>query len=142
MPDWTSNELDKIGNAEEVEISTLRRDGTLRKPVTIWVVRVGNDLYVRSWLGHNGAWYRNAQARPEGKIQAGGVTKDVSFVGEADPAINARIDAARLDTALVAGLSAAKPGAIAPVHRPDVEVVAEADDPNRHRLSQRAVTFE
>ena len=48
MTTWTSDELDKIGSAEELQIASLRRDGTLRKPVTIWVVRVGDDLYVRS----------------------------------------------------------------------------------------------
>ena len=48
MTDWTTDELDKIGRAEELEITTLRRDGTPRKPVTIWVVRDGQDLYVRS----------------------------------------------------------------------------------------------
>ena len=39
---WTSDELTKIGTAEELRIASLRRDGTLRKPVIIWVVRVGD----------------------------------------------------------------------------------------------------
>ena len=51
MAGWTSDELNKIGAAEELEIATVRSDGTLRKPVTIWVVRVGDDLYVRSVNG-------------------------------------------------------------------------------------------
>ena len=46
MSRWTSDELDKIGAAEELQIASVRRDGTLRKPVTIWVVRHGDDLYV------------------------------------------------------------------------------------------------
>ncbi len=50
MTEWTNDELDKIGRAEELELASLRRDGTLRNPVTIWVIRLGNDLYVRpSW---------------------------------------------------------------------------------------------
>ena len=49
MSAWTADELDKIGNAEELEITPLRRDGTESKWVTIWVVRVGNHLYVRSY---------------------------------------------------------------------------------------------
>jgi hypothetical protein len=48
MTAWTSDELSKIGAAEELQIASLRRDGTLRKPVTIWVVPHGDDLYVRS----------------------------------------------------------------------------------------------
>jgi hypothetical protein len=94
MMTWTSNELSKIGTADELEIATLRRDGALRSPVTIWVVRVGDDLYVRSYRGRDGSWFRAAQARREGRIRAGGVEKDVTFVEESDPAINNQIDAA------------------------------------------------
>jgi hypothetical protein len=94
MTTWTSDELSKIGAAEELEIASLRRDGTLRNPVTIWVVRIGDDLYVRSYRGRGGAWFRGAQERHEGHIQAGGVEKDVTFVEEADPDINDQIDAA------------------------------------------------
>jgi hypothetical protein len=36
---WASDELDKIGAAEELHLSSVRRDGTLRRPVTMWVVR-------------------------------------------------------------------------------------------------------
>jgi hypothetical protein len=93
MTTWTSDELNKIGTAEELEISTLRRDGTLRKPVTIWVVRHGDDLYVRSAYGRTSAWFRGAQVRREGHIKAGGVDRDITFV-DADPDINDAIDAA------------------------------------------------
>jgi hypothetical protein len=93
MTTWTSDELDKIGRADELQIAPLRRDGTLRNPVTVWVVRHGDDLYVRSWRGRTAAWYRTAQVRNEGRIWAGGVEKDVTFV-DADPDINDAIDAA------------------------------------------------
>jgi hypothetical protein len=89
---WTSEELNKIGNAEELRIASLRRDGTLRKRVIIWVVRLGDDLYVRCVNGREGAWFRGALTRHEGRIWAGGVEKDVAFVEETDPEINARID--------------------------------------------------
>lgn len=92
MTTWMSEELNKIGNAEELQIASLKGDGTLRKPVTIWVVRVGDELYVRSYRGRAGAWFRGAQVRHEGRIWAGGVEKDVSFVEETDPAINDQID--------------------------------------------------
>jgi hypothetical protein len=92
MTAWTSDELNKIGTAEELEIASLRRDGTLRNPVTIWVVRVGDDLYVRSVNGRTAAWFRGTQVRHEGHIQAGGVEKDVTFVEEDDPSINDQID--------------------------------------------------
>jgi hypothetical protein len=95
MTTWTSDELTHIGTAEELRIASLRRDGTSRKPVTIWVVRHGDGLYVRPVNGRTGAWFRGTQARHEGHIQAGGVDKDVTFVDvDSDLALNDQIDAA------------------------------------------------
>jgi hypothetical protein len=92
MTTWTSDELNKIGGAEELQIASLRRDGTLRKPVTIWVVRLGDDLYVRSAYGRAAAWFRGTEVRHEGRINAGGIEKNVVFKG-ADPAVDDQIDA-------------------------------------------------
>jgi hypothetical protein len=92
MTGWTPDELDRIGRAEELELAPRRRDGSLRDPVTIWVVRDGDDLYVRSIHGRSGVWFRRAQVRNQGHISAGGVDKDVAFVVAPDPAINDRID--------------------------------------------------
>jgi hypothetical protein len=94
MTTWTSDELSRIEAADELAIAPLRRDGTLRNPVTIWVVRHGDDLYVRSYKGRDGSWFRGTRVRHEGHIQAGGVDKDVTFVEETDPGINDQIDAA------------------------------------------------
>ena len=93
MTAWTSDELTKIGTAEELRIASLRRDGTLRKPVIIWVVRHGDDLYVRSVNGRTAAWFRGTQVRHEGRIWAGGVEKDVTFVDVGDE-VNDELDAA------------------------------------------------
>jgi hypothetical protein len=68
-----------IGGADELRIAALRADGTLRGPVTIWVVRVGDDLYVRSYRGRDGTWFRSAVRRPEGHIRAAGIDRDVTF---------------------------------------------------------------
>ena len=94
MTTWTSDELNKIGRAEELQIASIRRDGTLRKPVIIWVVRVDDDLYVRSVNGRGSGWFRGTQTRQEGQIRVGGFVKDVTFVEETDPEINDQIDAA------------------------------------------------
>ena len=92
MSTWTSEELEKIAAAEELQLASTRRDGTLRKPVTIWVVRHGDDLYVRSVNGRTSSWFRGAQVRHEGHIEAGGVDKDVLLVETDD--MNDEIDAA------------------------------------------------
>jgi len=94
MTTWTSEELDKIGTAEELQLASLRRDDTRRPRVTIWVVRVGDDLYVRCVNGREGAWFRGVQTRYAGRIWAGGVEKDVTFVEVDDAGINDQIDAA------------------------------------------------
>lgn len=79
MTAWTSEELDRIGNAQLLRVAPRRADGTLGSPRTIWVVRHGDGLYVRSVRGPAGAWYRAVLARREGHIAAGGVDRDVSF---------------------------------------------------------------
>ena len=93
MTAWTTDELTKIAAADELRIAYQRRDGTLGRPRTIWVVRHGDDLYVRSVNGRTSAWFRGTQARHEGHVQAGGVSKDVAFA-DAGHAIDDQIDAA------------------------------------------------
>ncbi|HEY4174758.1 MAG TPA: DUF2255 family protein [Rhodopila sp.] len=90
---WTDDELSRIGEADELSIALLRQDGSLRKPVIIWVVRVGNELYARSAYGRGAAWFRGVQLKHKGRIDAGGIQKDVSFE-DADPTANDAIDTA------------------------------------------------
>ena len=91
MTTWTSEELTRVGAAEELEIAFLRRDGTLGRPRTIWVVPYRDGLYVRSVNGPTSAWYRGAQVRRQGHIRAGGIDKDVAFAA-ADPDLNDTLD--------------------------------------------------
>lgn len=93
MTAWTRDELSRIGAAEELRIAALRSDGTLRNAVIVWVVRHGDDLYVRSVNGPGAAWFRGTQARHEGHLQAGGIDKDVTFVDVGDD-VNDELDAA------------------------------------------------
>ncbi len=94
MSAWTSTELDKIKKAEELLIASLRTDGTLRKSRIIWVVRLGDDLYVRSVNRRSSDWFRGVQTRHEGHIRAGGVEKDVIYVEVSDADLNDQIDSA------------------------------------------------
>lgn len=91
MDAWTNEELVRIGVADELQIAARRKDGALRSPRTIWVVRYGDDLYVRSAHGERAAWYRAAQATHEGWIGAGGIEKNVTFE-DAGGQLDAEID--------------------------------------------------
>lgn len=93
MTTWTQDELDRIGGADELRLASNRGDGTLRPYVTMWVVRAGDDLYVRSAYGPDNPWYRWAKASGTGRVRAGGLERDVAFA-DADPSAQAAIDAA------------------------------------------------
>jgi hypothetical protein len=93
MRDWTADELDTIGAAEELEIAPLRPDGSLRPYTTIRAVQAGGGLYVRSWRGRDGAWFRAALRRPAGGIRTAGIERDVTFA-EPDHADHDAIDRA------------------------------------------------
>ena len=93
MAAWTDNELRHIGGAEELEIAPVRRDGTRRVPRPIWVVRAGDDLYVRAAYGAGSGWHRIARASGQARISAGGVEKDVT-VEDADVGVLDAVDAA------------------------------------------------
>lgn len=94
MTTWANDELSKIEAVDELRIAPRRGDGTPRRPVPIWVVRHGDDLFVRSFKGHDGRWFRAAQASHQGHISAGGVDQDVILTEEGDPGVNEAIDAA------------------------------------------------
>ncbi len=79
MTGWSEDELNRIGGAEELQIASTRPDGSLRPFVTIWVVRVGGDLFVRSAYGSSNPWFVRARASGAGRIRAGGIERDVSF---------------------------------------------------------------
>jgi hypothetical protein len=93
MNTWTADELLRIGASEELQLASLRADGTTSPFVTMWVVRAGDDLYVRSAGGPDRTWYRHAITRGAGTIRADGVERDVTFT-DADQAVHGAIDAA------------------------------------------------
>ncbi len=79
MSTWSSEDLDRIGAADELRVAPRRPDGTQEHDTPIWVVRVGDDLYVRSYRGPRGSWYRRAQRTHEGRLRANGKEHDVAF---------------------------------------------------------------
>jgi hypothetical protein len=77
MSPWTADELDRVGNASELRVAGRRKDGSLRNGVIIWSVRVDDEIYIRSVYGPEASWFRGTQVSGDGRIEAGGITKDV-----------------------------------------------------------------
>ena len=92
---WTDEELRGIGGATELQVTSWRPDGTVRPAVTIWGVRSGPEIYIRSAYGPQNGWFRRAVQGGAGRIRAGGIERDVSFeqLAADDPA-HGDIDAA------------------------------------------------
>jgi hypothetical protein len=93
MTTWTTDNLNQIGMSEELDLASRRADGGLSTFVTMWVVRVGDDLYVRSAGGPDRPWYQRARAAGNGTIKAGGIRREVTFA-TADDDAHEEIDAA------------------------------------------------
>jgi hypothetical protein len=91
MATWTADDLDQIGGATELDIASRRADGSYSPYVTIWAVRSGDDLYVRSAHGPENGWFRRAKTRGTGRIRTGTVERDVQFTeaaADVDPAVD------------------------------------------------------
>src|SRR6476659_4756327 len=94
MTTWTDADLARYGDAGEVRVAGMRRDGSLRTPRIVWVVRVDDELYTRSVNGPEAAWFRGVQVRHRGQLSAGHATVDVDFVEGSEAAGDDPIDAA------------------------------------------------
>lgn len=98
MQQWTDGELARIGAADELQVTSLRPDGTMRPLVTIWGVRHGGAIYVRSASGSDNGWFRRARRSGAGQLRAGGITRGVTFdvpgagAGDADIAVSLHDD--------------------------------------------------
>lgn len=113
MTGWTEEELATISGPREIGIAPTRHDGTFGSYVTIWIVRAGSDLYVRSWRGRGGSWFRQALRTRHGQIRADGQQHPVTFE-EATPDSRAAVDSAyraKYGTGQHAGAMVAKPAA-------------------------------
>jgi hypothetical protein len=93
MSSWTNDELRRIADAEELEIAPVRRNGEPRRATPIWVVRAGEELYVRAAYGANTGWHGVARSSRRARIAAGGVERDVT-VEDADRGVLDAVDVA------------------------------------------------
>jgi hypothetical protein len=61
------SELQHLADAEEITIGFLRPDGSTGS-TPVWIVRTGDDIFVRSMHGQRGGWYRRLRANPDGMV--------------------------------------------------------------------------
>lgn len=93
---WSPDELKLIGGTEELRIATERADGTLRPWVPIWVVSVGEHVYVRTWYRRDTGWFGHVLQSLRAWICVPGLKVDVAVedVGEDGAELRAGVDAA------------------------------------------------
>jgi hypothetical protein len=61
----------KLAESDEVDIETQRDSRSPRHRTTIWIVPTEDGVYVRSYKGKKGRWYREALANPLVAIRVG-----------------------------------------------------------------------
>jgi hypothetical protein len=86
MSIWTETELALAARVDELRISSVRADGTATRPITVWAVRVGDRIYMRSVHGRDAGWFKATRATGTGHISIGGLEHDVTFTEITDPA--------------------------------------------------------
>jgi hypothetical protein len=57
---------------EEIRIATTPAGTKKKHRATIWVVVVDDDVFIRSFTGPKGKWYRNVLADPEADVEFDG----------------------------------------------------------------------
>lgn len=87
---WTTEQLNKFTNADDMHVSPFYADGkTYGTPTWIWSVVVDHNLYVRAYNGQNSRWYQSAMTQQAGKIKLAGEEFETKFI---DAAGNSDLD--------------------------------------------------
>ena len=74
---WPADQLERIGAAVELEIAVARPDRSLRRWLPIWVVRVGDQAYVRTAYRRRTGWFADVLESRRARIRVPGLEADV-----------------------------------------------------------------
>ena len=93
---WSPDQLERIGAADELQIASRRADGTLRRWTPIWVVSVGDQVYVRTWYRRETGWFGDVLRSGRARVRVPGLEAGVAVddVGVGPAALRADVDAA------------------------------------------------
>lgn len=94
MNTWTTEDVRAVSTPDEVRVAPHRSDGSLRTPTIIWVVAVGDRVFIRSANGPDAAWYRAALRSGTGQLISDDTTHVVGFTHSTDEEDLAAVDAA------------------------------------------------
>jgi len=93
---WDAAIVNELAGTREIDVVVPAPDRpVLRTPV--WIVAVDGSLYVRSWKGDAGRWYRRARRYRTGAIVTARGEHAVRFEPAGEPELDAAIDQAYLD---------------------------------------------
>ena len=86
---WSTEQLNAIDGADELEIAG-------RRWTPIWVVRVGDQVFVRTWHRRDTGWFGHVLQEGRAKVRVPGVAAEVTVedVGVGPAGLRAGVDAA------------------------------------------------
>jgi hypothetical protein len=94
---WSAEELARIDRADELQIAVQSLDRTMPRWIPIWVVCVGDQVYVRTWHRRDNGWFGHARDSRRARIRIPGMDAAVAVqdVGrDKDVELRAGVDAA------------------------------------------------
>ncbi|WP_299039375.1 DUF2255 family protein [uncultured Pseudokineococcus sp.] len=77
---WAPEQLERLDVARELRIAVPRGDEEPAPGTPVWVVRVGDEVFVRSWHRRSTGWFGRAVARGRARVHVPGVEADVVVV--------------------------------------------------------------
>lgn len=81
---FRDSDLAAMASAQEVDIETRSAAGAVHRTI-IWIVERDGDVYIRSYKGPDGRWYREALADPDVAIHVDGRRVPARAVHAPDP---------------------------------------------------------
>jgi hypothetical protein len=91
-----SDTLGKLEKVDEVRIVTATPDAR-KHAATIWVVVVDGNVFIRSFTGPKGRWYKNILANPKADLEVDGERLHVKTEPVTDPPLIEKVSSAYLE---------------------------------------------
>ena|SRR5215469_13418928 len=86
----TNFDADTLRALRDVREAAIRTEKHPKSAVVIWVVVVDNEVFVRSWRGTKGRWYKDLAARGAATLEFAGRQLAVRAIPASDPGSAAR----------------------------------------------------